>query len=64
MECDLETSVPDWLIDHPQLLSLFEELQIDYCCGGKSLEFACQQAGVDPRYVLQRLKSVLDSTSP
>jgi hypothetical protein len=27
---DLESSVTDWLIEHPGLLSLFQELGIDY----------------------------------
>ena len=35
-ECDLDTSVPDWVIDHPETLSVFQELGIDTCCGGKS----------------------------
>ncbi len=46
--CDLDTSVPDWLIDHPSLFSLFKELRIDYCCGGKSLESACHEQNLDP----------------
>ncbi|MBI3465040.1 MAG: DUF542 domain-containing protein [Planctomycetes bacterium] len=34
MECDLDTSVPDWIIEHPETLALFQEFGIDYCCGG------------------------------
>jgi iron-sulfur cluster repair protein YtfE (RIC family) len=40
---DLESSVPDWLIEYPELLALFQELGIDYSCGGKSLARACQE---------------------
>ena len=25
-ECNLETAVPDWLIEHPQILPVLEEL--------------------------------------
>ena len=28
-ECDLDTSVPDWVIDHPETLAVFQELGID-----------------------------------
>ncbi|MES2794157.1 MAG: DUF542 domain-containing protein [Planctomycetota bacterium] len=59
---DLETSVPDWLIEYPQLLRLFEELRIDYSCGGKSLEFACLESGIDPDNFLERLHSILRSS--
>jgi len=34
MTCDLDTAVPDWVIEHPETLSLFQNLEIDYCCGG------------------------------
>ncbi|HTI49541.1 MAG TPA: DUF542 domain-containing protein [Planctomycetaceae bacterium] len=52
---DLESSVPDWLIDHPQLFALFRELGIDYSCGGKSLRTACGEKGLNPDEVLSRI---------
>lgn len=55
----LDTSVPDWLIEYPQLLPVFEGLKIDYCCGGKSLEFACRERGLDPMRILVRLRTIL-----
>jgi iron-sulfur cluster repair protein YtfE (RIC family) len=55
----LDTSVPDWVIEYPQLLRLFEELRIDYSCGGKSLEFACRERGLAPCEVLTHLENVL-----
>ncbi|MEZ6093443.1 MAG: DUF542 domain-containing protein [Pirellulaceae bacterium] len=61
LSCDLATSVPDWLIEYPPLLALFQKLGIDYCCGGKSLETACREKGLDPTNVLQQVK---DSTKP
>ena len=43
MTCDLETSVPDWVIDHPESTAVFNELGIDASCAGKSLEYVCRQ---------------------
>jgi regulator of cell morphogenesis and NO signaling len=48
---DLDSSVPDLVIDHPELLPLFRELGIDYCCGGKSLTTACREQGLNPQDV-------------
>ena len=59
-ECDLDTSVPDWVIEHPATLTVFQELGIDCCCAGKSLAFACHQRGLDPQAVLTELRSCLD----
>ena len=56
---NLETSVPDWLIEYPKLLRLFEQLRIDYSCGGKSLEVAALEAGLDPAALLKQLRSAI-----
>jgi len=53
--CGLETSVPDWIIDHPELEVVFKELNIELGCAGKSLEYVCRQNGYDPHAVLNRL---------
>jgi regulator of cell morphogenesis and NO signaling len=53
--CDLDTSVPDWIIEHPQTLAMFQELGIDYSCGGKSLGYACRERGLDAEAVLAKL---------
>jgi regulator of cell morphogenesis and NO signaling len=53
--CDLDTSVPDWVIDHPETQAVFAELGIDCSCGGKSLAYACRQQGLNPEQVLTRL---------
>jgi iron-sulfur cluster repair protein YtfE (RIC family) len=55
-ECGPETSVPDWVIDRPESLRVFEELGIDYSCGGKSLETACRERGLDLREVIKRIE--------
>jgi iron-sulfur cluster repair protein YtfE (RIC family) len=54
--CDLDTSVPDWIIDHPDTLSVFREFGIDDSCGGKSLGYVCDQQGIDGRLVLKTLR--------
>lgn len=64
MTCDLDTPVPDWVIEHPETLAMFQELGIDYCCGGKSLEYACRERGLNPANVLVRLRRCIDVESP
>lgn len=54
-ECDLDFSVPDWIIEHPETLAVFQELGVDYSCGGKSLEFACRERQLDVHSVLSKL---------
>lgn len=55
-ECDANTSVPDWVIEHPETIVLFQEMGIDYCCGGKSLAYACQERGLDATAVLLKVR--------
>ena len=57
--CDLDTSVPDWVIEHPMTLTVFQELSIDYCCGGKSLDYACREQGHDPATILRKLRCLI-----
>ncbi len=58
-DCDQDTSVPDWVIDHPEVLPVFERLGIDYSCGGKSLEYACNERGLDVRQVLGEINEAI-----
>ncbi len=58
--CDLDTSVPDWVVDHPETLVVFQEFGIDCSCGGKSLAFACRERGLDAAMVLAELLCRLD----
>lgn len=53
--CTLDSSVPDWVIEHPETFTVFQTLGIDSSCGGKSLEFACQEQGLKPQDVLALL---------
>ena len=59
ISCDLETSVPDWVIEYPETLAVLQELEIDYCCGGKSLEYACREQGHCPATVLGKLRRLI-----
>ena len=54
-----ESAVTDWVIDHPETLSVFRKLGIDYSCGGKSLEYACREQGHDVCVVMTQLQQVI-----
>ena len=58
--CDLDSTVPDWVIEHPATLAVFQTYGIDCSCGGKSLGYVCQQQGVSPQLILQKLHDCLD----
>jgi len=59
-ECTLDSCVPDWVIEHPETLAVFQTLGIDYCCGGKSLEFACREQGLEADAVLTTLLQFIE----
>lgn len=63
LECDADTSVPDWVIEYPETLAIFDEFGIDSSCGGKSLAFACIQQGIDVETVLLVIRDVIDGRS-
>jgi iron-sulfur cluster repair protein YtfE (RIC family) len=56
---ELDRSVVDWAIDHPESIVIFEQFQIEYCCGGKSLQYACLERGLDPRHILALLHQAI-----
>lgn len=62
--CDLDSSVPDWIIEHPETMPVFRELGIDSCCGGKSLAYACREQGLAAKAVLERLYRSLKHENP
>lgn len=44
--------------DRPALSRLFEQAQVDYCCGGqKTLAEACAKRGIDPQMFLTELEN-------
>ncbi len=61
MECDLDTSIPDWIIEHPETTGIFNELGLDASCGGKSLEYVALQKGLEPEDVLAKLRRAVES---
>ncbi len=51
------STVADIVTEYPQSRLLFEELSIDYCCGGKkTLKEACQNAGLSWQDVIEKLR--------
>ena len=59
--CDLDSSVPDWIIDHPETTPVFQARGIDSSCGGKSLEYACCERGIDAGELLRQLHAAISS---
>lgn len=57
VDCSLDSSVPDWIIDHPETETVFQEFGIDTSCGGKSLVYLCDDLDLDPHLVLTALHS-------
>jgi regulator of cell morphogenesis and NO signaling len=54
----MEDTVRDVVTRHPVLSRIFEELGVDYCCGGDiSLAEACQSRKLDPADVLRQLRT-------
>lgn len=49
-------------LEMPFTTRVFEEFKIDYCCGGrKSLAEACQNIGVSPEIVRQKIADVIET---
>ena len=64
MEPDLNQTVREIAIEHPTTVRVFESLGIDYCCGGKrSLQDACQRAGVPVERALDLLAAVKEDST-
>ena len=62
VECDLDTSVLDWVIEHPVRASVFKKLGLDDCCGGISFEYACTKQGLDAPIVLSMPRDLLEQS--
>jgi regulator of cell morphogenesis and NO signaling len=53
----IHDTVGEIVRDRPSLSRLFEQVKVDYCCGGKkTLEEACRQRGIDPQAFLAQLE--------
>lgn len=60
---DVTDPIVDWVIEYPHAVPLFEQHGIDYTCGGKSLEFACEQRGVDAQRIAREILEALHDES-
>lgn len=61
---EAQTPVGRIVTEHPFAAAVFEELGIDYCCGGnRPLDEACLRRKLDVRSVLDRIQERLDSDS-
>lgn len=60
MVCTLEDSAVDWVIEHPEVATELQDLRIDVSCGGKSLQYLCEQRGLDPQTVFERLRRCIN----
>ena len=61
--CTLDSSAVDWVVEHPETMTLLEGLGIDCTCPGKSLAFECRRHGLDPESVLSRLQRSVEAVS-
>jgi regulator of cell morphogenesis and NO signaling len=51
--------IVDWVIDCPKSIPILEKHGIEYCCGGKSLAYACEQRDLDPNQVLLEIQKAI-----
>ena len=57
---DTTRTVGDWVADHPETARVFEELQIDYCCGGnRPLADVCEAYDLDADSLASRLNDAI-----
>ncbi|QDV41460.1 hypothetical protein Enr13x_12990 [Stieleria neptunia] len=59
MNCDLDSSIPEWIIEHPETTGVFGDLRLDISCAGKSLRYVCVHQGLSPPEVLERLRQAI-----
>jgi regulator of cell morphogenesis and NO signaling len=64
MKITEKSTVGDIVKTYPQVQMLFEQLSIDYCCGGKqTLKEACQKAGLSLQNVIEKIEEKLQQSS-
>jgi len=57
---DTTRTVGDWVADHPETARVFEELQIDYCCGGnRPLADVCEANDLNADSLASRLNDAI-----
>jgi regulator of cell morphogenesis and NO signaling len=61
----IHTPINDFIAEDVRRTGVFEELDIDSCCGGhRTLAVACADKGIDPETVLNRLMSYVPEDDP
>jgi regulator of cell morphogenesis and NO signaling len=59
------STVAELVVDRPSRARVFEQLGLDYCCGGKRpLGEACEERGLDPETVVALLNADLAGGAP
>lgn len=59
------STVAEWVCEHPQTARVFEDLRIDYCCGGSiALADACAEKQLDAEEVVAQLTGSVDAPTP
>ena len=61
----IHTPINDFIAEDVRRTGIFEELEIDSCCGGhRTLAVACAEKGIDPEALLNRLIANAPETDP
>jgi regulator of cell morphogenesis and NO signaling len=61
----IHTPINDFIAEDVRRTGVFEELNIDSCCGGhRTLAVACAEKGIDPEAVLNRLMTDAPENDP
>ena len=61
----IHTPINDFIAEDVRRTGIFEELEIDSCCGGyRTLDEACKEKGIDPKPVLNRLMALPPENDP
>ncbi|EMI54858.1 hypothetical protein [Rhodopirellula sallentina] len=64
MNCDLDTPIPDWIIEHPETAKVFDRWGLDTSCAGKSLRYVCIHQGLSPQEVFEQLLATTETFAP
>jgi regulator of cell morphogenesis and NO signaling len=61
----IHTPINDFIAEDVRRTGIFEELEIDACCGGhRTLAVACAEKGIDPEDLLNRLTAIIPESDP
>lgn len=65
MKISPETSVGEVVKQNFKAASIFQENNIDFCCGGnKLISEVCREAGLIPDYLIGQLNAITEQTDP